>query len=389
MHLQTIKNIISMKYKYIITAFLFFTLLSCSNNDKKATENKAEAVNESIVTLTDAQIKNAGIQTGKPQLGSMSSILKVNGIVDVPPQNMVSVSFPLGGYLKSTHLLPGMKVSKGQSIAVMEDQALIQMQQDYLVAKSKVYFLQKEFERQKTLNETKTSSDKIFEQVASEYQMEKVILSSLKEKLLMVGLNPATLTENKISRSISIHSPINGYVSAVNVNIGKYVNPADILFELVNPTDLHLALKVFEKDVPFIQVGQKIKAHLANDPNKTFEAEVILVSKNLDANRSALVHCHFEKAEHELLPGMFLNADVELTNAAAITVPEDAVVRFGDKQYVFIQKTTTQFEMTAIKTGNTANGITEIITGLPNFAQTNLVIKNAYAVLMKMQNKSE
>jgi cobalt-zinc-cadmium efflux system membrane fusion protein len=86
---------------------------------------------------------------------------------------------------------------------------------------------------------------------------------------------------------------------------------------------------------------------------------------------------------------MFLNADVELTNAAAITVPEDAVVRFGDKQYVFIQKTTTQFEMTAIKTGNTANGITEIITGLPNFVQTSLVIKNAYAVLMKMQNKSE
>ena len=133
-----------MKYKYIITAFLFSTLLSCGNNDKKATENKAEAVNESIVTLTDAQIKNAGIQTGKPQLGSMSSILKVNGIVDVPPQNMVSVSFPLGGYLKSTHLLPGMKVTKGQSIAVMEDQALIQMQQDYLVAKSKVFFLQKE-----------------------------------------------------------------------------------------------------------------------------------------------------------------------------------------------------------------------------------------------------
>ena len=103
-----------MKYKYIITAFLFSTLLSCSSNDKKATENKAEVVNESIVTLTDAQIKNAGIQTGKPQLGSMSSILKVNGIVDVPPQNMVSVSFPLGGYLKSTHLLPGMKVSNGR-----------------------------------------------------------------------------------------------------------------------------------------------------------------------------------------------------------------------------------------------------------------------------------
>jgi len=96
---------------------------------------------------------------------------------------------------------------------------------------------------------------------------------------------------------------------------------------LVNPSDLHLALKVFEKDLPFIQIGQKIKAHLANDPGKIFDAEVILVSKNLDANRSAMVHCHFEKPEQELLPGMFLNAEIELTNNAAVTVPEDAVVR--------------------------------------------------------------
>ncbi|GAB2813905.1 efflux RND transporter periplasmic adaptor subunit [Ferruginibacter profundus] len=378
-----------MKYKYHITAILTLILAACNSKENKTTENKATVVNENTVLLTEAQIKNAGIQTGRPQFGSMSSTLKVNGLVDVPPQNMVSISFPLGGYLKSTQLLPGMKVSKGQAIAVMEDQALIQMQQDYLVARSKVYFLQKDFERQRTLNETKTSSDKVLEQINNEYQVQRIMVNSLKEKLLLVGLNPATLTENNISRSINIHSPINGYVAAVNVNIGKYVNPSDILFELVNPSDLHFALKVFEKDLPFIQIGQKIKAHLASDPGKTFEAEVILVSKNLDANRSAMVHCHFEKPQQELLPGMFLNAEIELTNNAAVTVPEDGVVRFGDKQYVFLQKTTTQFEMVPVKTGNAGNGMIEIITELPDFSTANIVIKNAYAVLMKMQNKSE
>ncbi len=379
-----------MKHPYMILLPILLVLAACGSKEKKPAENTAAATeSETTATLTEAQIANAGITTGKAELGNMSATLKVNGVVDVPPQNMVSVSFPLGGYLKSTHLLPGMKVNRGQSIAIMQDQSLVQMQQDYLVARSKVYFLQKEYQRQKVLNETKTSSDKVFEQIAGEYQMEKVILSSLKQKLLMVGLNPSTLTENTISSAISIHSPIDGYVSAVNVNIGKYVNPADVLFELVNPNDLHLALTVFEKDLPFIQVGQKIKAHLVNDPGKVYDAEVILVSKNLDNNRSALVHCHFEKANHELLPGMFLNAVVEITNAAAITVPEEAVVRFEDKQYVFIKKTTTQFEMTEVKTGNTGNGRVEISPGSINIAQTEIVIKNAYAILMKLKNKSE
>lgn len=378
-----------MRYQYIIPVLFAVLTTACNSNETKIEETKATTQDGTIVTLTDAQIKNADIQTSKPQLSSISTTLKVNGLVDVPPQNMVSVSFPLGGYLKSTQLLPGMKINKGQSIAVMEDQALIQMQQDYLVAKSKVYFLQKEFERQKILNQTKTSSDKVYEQIASEYQMEKIIFNSLKEKLLMVGLNPTKLNMNNISRSINIHSPINGYVSAVNVNIGKYVNPADILFELINPADLHLALKVFEKDLSSIKIGQKIKAYLVSDTIKTFDAEIILISKNLDANRSALVHCHFENPEHELLPGMFLNAKIEVNNNAAITIPEEAVVRFGNKQYIFVQKTTTQFEMTEIKAGNTANGVTEVITGLPNFENVTIVTKNAYAVLMKMKNKAE
>ncbi len=378
-----------MKPVYIIPVAALFLLAACSNNNKKEAAPETAAVTENRVTLTAAQIKNAGIETGKPTVENMNSTIKVNGLVDVPPQNMVSVSFPLGGYLKSTQLLPGMKVRKGESIAVMQDQALIQMQQDYLVSKSKVTYLQKEYERQKALNETKTSSDKVFEQVSNEYQVERVIASSLKEKLLMAGINPATLTENNISRSVTIPSPISGYVSAVKVNIGKYVNPSDVLFELVNPEDIHIALKVFEKDVPYLSVGQKVKAHLVNNPGKTYMAEIILISRDLDENRSVLVHCHFENSNHDLLPGMFLNAEIETANAAALTVPEEAVVRYGDKHYIFVQRTTTQFEMMEVKPGNTANGKTEIASGATSFAEHTVVTKNAYALLMKLKNAGE
>lgn len=379
-----------MKLRYIKLLPLLLLFTACgSKQTKNSAEAKPAVHNDNTVTLTDAQIKTAGIETGKPAIENMSSTVKVNGLVDVPPQNMVSVSFPYGGYLKSTHLLPGMKVRKGESIAVMQDQSLIQMQQDYLVAKSKVTYLQKEYERQKTLNATKTSSDKVFEQTSNEYQMERVIVNSLKEKLLMAGINPAALSENNISRSVSIHSPINGYVAAVKVNIGKYVNPADVLFELVNPDDIHLALKVFEKDLPYLKEGQKVKAQLVNNPSKIYFAEIILISKNLDENRSALVHCHFENSNHDLLPGMFLNAEIETAGGAAITIPDDGIVSFENKHYIFVQRSTTRFEMVEVKPGNSANGKTEIASGITNFAEQTVVTKNAYTLLMKLKNTAE
>ena len=315
---------------------------ACSGKTSTVTLQEKPEENSNMVHLTAAQIQNAGIQTGRAQQGTSSTLLKVNGVVDVPPQNMVSISFPLGGFLKSSHLLEGMRVKKGEAIAVMEDQGLIQLQQDYLVAKSRTYFLEKEFERQKLLNTTKATSDKVFEQTESEYRMMRIQANSLAQKLRLIGLNPASVTENNIRRSINIYSPINGYVSAVNVNIGKFVNPSDILFELVNPNDLHLALKVFEKDLHSLRIGQKIKAYMANAPDKQYEAEIILISKNLDENRSALVHCHFTKSAHELLPGMFLNAQIEVLRNDALLVPEEAVVRSGNNQYVFLDRSTKQ-----------------------------------------------
>ena len=120
-------------------------LFSCSQKqaETNTTTTTKQDTASNTVMLTDAQIKNAGIETGKPEMRSMSSQLKVNGLIDVPPQSMVTVSFPLGGYVKSTELLPGMHISKGQTLAIMQDPSFVQMQEDYLIAKAKLIFLTK------------------------------------------------------------------------------------------------------------------------------------------------------------------------------------------------------------------------------------------------------
>ena len=211
----------------------------------------------------------------------ISSILKVNGKVDVPPQNMVSISVPLGGYLKTTQLLPGMHVNKGDVIAVMEDQQYIQLQQDYLTAKARIAFLENEYLRQKELNQSQASSDKVFQQAEADYRSQRILITALGEKLKLAGININKISETNISRSINIYSPINGYVSKVNVNIGKYVSSTEVLFELINPLDIHLALKVFEKNLDKLFIGQKLIAYTNNQPDKKYPCEILLIGKDL------------------------------------------------------------------------------------------------------------
>ncbi len=363
-------------------------LTSCGNDNKQSDAENEQPPMENTLTLTDEQYKNAAIETAKIFTSNISSVLRLNGKIDVPPQSLVSVSVPLGGYLKSTKLLPGMHIRKGDPLAVMEDIQYIQLQQDYLTAKAQLSLTESEYNRQKELNQSKATSDKVFEQARTNYQTQLVLLKSLEEKLKLIGLNPQRISAGTISKSINIYSPISGFVSAVNVNIGKYVTPSDILFELVNPNDIHLNLTVFEKDINKLAVGQKLLAYSNSHPQTKYPLEVILISKNISGQNAAEVHCQFEQYDKNLLPGMFMNAEIEVSTHNANVLPEEAIVRFENKHYVFVEKGKQTFEMKDVQIGNAENDLVEIINA-EQFDNENIVVKNAYTLLMALKNESE
>ena len=360
-------------------------LVSCKGNKEEEQIQKEEVKTENnMITLTDAQYKNAGVEVGTIGNQKISTVLKVNGKIDVPPQNKVSVSVPLGGYLKNTRLLPGMQVSRGQILAVIEDPQYIQIQQDYLVAKAQYSYNSSEYNRQRQLNTSKATSDKVYEQTKSNYQTQNILIKALEQKLRLIGINPSSVTPNNISKTINIYSPINGFVSAVNVNIGKYVNPTEILFELVNPSDIHLALNVYEKDVNKLSVGQTVFTYTNSHPEKKYNTKIILITKNVTSDNTVEVHCHFDQYDKELIPGMYMNAEIETEGTNSSALPNDAIVRFENKQYVFEAKGKNKFEMRQVKTGTSENGYTEILqTDLngKSFAK-----KGAYNLLMAMKN---
>jgi cobalt-zinc-cadmium efflux system membrane fusion protein len=376
-------------YKLFILIIAGALAAGCGIKPEPQAEKPAANAATAEITLSAKAISNAGITTGKPTQANVPYVLKVNGIVDVPPKSLVSISFPIGGYLKSTNLLPGAFVQQGQVIAQMENEIYVQLQQDYLQAKAKLELLQAEYDRQKELAASDASSRKNFQQAKTDFEVQQITLNALREKLLILGVQPANLRPDNLSRTVPIKSPITGYVQAVHVNVGKYVNPADVLFEIVDPRDLHGALQVFEKDIYRVKAGQPVVMYSTANPEKRYPGKVILVAKNIGNERSAMVHCHFASNPTDLLPGMFITAEISLGEQLMTMVPESALVRHQGKYFVFVVAGNGRFIMTEVQRGEKKDDLVAISALQTNVAQAEIVLTNAYALLGKMLNTGE
>ena len=163
-----------------------------------------------------------------------------------------------------------------------------------------------------------------------------------------------------------------------------------MIFEIVNPTDIHLALDVFEKDVSKLAIGQTLVAYTNSNPTRKYLCKIILISKEISEDKSFEVHCHFENYDKELLPGMFMNAEIEVQSKDSYVLPSEAIVNYENKKYVFIQSKRNQFQISEIQTGGSENGYIEIGDSSINALKgQNIVVKGAYSLLMKMKNTGE
>ena len=385
-------------YKIIL---IVLALFSCEKkNDTLVTEENHEEKN--TIDLTEDQIAVAGISLGKIEQKAISGTIKVNGVLDVPPQQLVSISVPLGGFLKSTTLLQGSRVKKGQLIAVIENPEYIQMQQDYLEAKSQFEFADADYKRQQELARENVNAQKTLQQSKSNYETWSARKNGLLAKLKMISINISSLDKGNISSTANVYSPISGYVTQVNVNIGKYVNPTDVLFEIVDTEHLHAELTVFEKDVPKIKIGQKVRFTLANE-NKDRMATVYLIGREISADRTVRIHCHIDVEDTELLPGMSLKALVETGGALVSALPDESIVDFQGKKFIITpngeQRPDEQkqkipgegkhFNLIEIQTGNSELGYTELLLPEGFDENSEVVTRGAYAILSKLKNSEE
>ncbi len=394
--MKIIMNTVIYRGVYLLLV-LFTTSLCISCGSKAAEESTEVAVQEvaNVVEFTQAQYKTASIELGKIENKQISATIRASGVLDVPPQQLISISIPLGGFLKSTELLQGFRVTKGQVIATLESMDFVQMQQEYLEARNQFTFAKTDYERQQELGKENVNSQKTLQQSQSNFATWKAKMNGLSAKLKMLNVNLASLDQGDISNTINVYSPISGYVTEVNVNIGKFVNPSDVLFEIVNTEHLHAELTIFEKDIPKIKIGQKVRFTLANE-NKERISTVYLIGRKISADRTIRIHCHIDEIDNQLLPGMYLKAMVETGGVSVAALPDEAVVDYQGKKYIFVTTEETKhqgayhFAMIEIQSRTSELGYTEVIPAEDlDLTKSNVVIKGAYALLSKMKNTEE
>lgn len=361
---------------------------------KQAEADKREGIVR--VSLTQAQYTVATIELGQLTPRLLSSVLKVTGVLDVPPQNQISVSVPFGGYVRQIALEPGTRVRKGQALLTLENPDYIQLQQDYLDNKAKLDYADLEFARQQELSRDNVTAVKTFQQTRSNRQSLQALLAGDAQRLAILHIDPAKLTPASITRTIVVHSPASGYVTNVPINNGKFVNPADVLVEITNVDHLHARLNIFEKDLGKIHVGQQVRFGLGGDAGFPHRGKVFLIGKALTTDRTVPILAEPEDYSADFIPGSYVAAQIDLNTQSLPTLPEAAVVGFGGRSYVYVLEkkelnpVVYQFRQLEVTTGACENG--HVAITLPNGVDTKktpIVVGGAYSLLSKLNNSEE
>jgi len=378
--------------KTMYTILLTTIILSSCGTNPKSTTTKEDSVDvaSNIVQLTKEQASLAQLELAPIEQGKMKGMTHLNGVIDVPPTGIASVSIPMGGYIQDINLIPGTFVKKGQVLATVKDPAYVQLQENYLATKAKLSYLQQDLDRQKALLTQEAVSKKSFQQIQADYNTNAIQLKALSEQLKLINIQPENLTTEKMSSLVQLVAPIAGYISKVNINRGKYVTPSDILLEIINPNDIHAAITIYEKDIANFKVGMKGTITLTQDPNKKYAVTVLAVAHNINEDKTALLHCHFDKIPANVLPGMFLTADMVVETKDAVLIPIESVQRFQGKDYIFIQTSENVFEAKEIQVIQSNTAYVTVSNADANaWIGKQIVVKNAYSLLGKMMNISE
>ena len=381
-------------------------LYACGQTEKLSNADSTSVVRGSVVsdservgtltvTFTSDQYKLSGIEIGAIEKRTLSNIVKLNGVIDVEPSSTAMVSAPLGGYVRSAGLPPGQVVRQGQAIATIENAQFTEIQQDFLESKGRMEFLELEFVRQEKLRTEEVNSAKTFQQIASERKIMAARIAGLEQRLALAGIPKSATDSGKIVRTATLYAPIGGFVRISNANIGKYVSPTDVLFEIVDTKELHLALSAYEKDLSKIRIGQHVRFSMANEDTFERTARIFLIGQATGDNRVVPVHCHLTSSGHgTLLPGMYVKAWVETGGERQFAVPSAAIVQLEGKDYVVVQTSRSEnehtFRLQQVRRVIEQEGFIGIV-GAEGFdiQAARIVTKNAYTVLSALKNAQE
>jgi len=395
-----------------LISIIIILVLSVSCNENKADPPKNEAHNEEVhpnfVSLTNLQIKTAGIEFGTIELKNLKSSIKANGMLSVPNQNKALVTSVNSGVIRTLSIQPGNFVQKGQIIAMIVNPDVARMQQELQSTNAQINLGEIELKRQQELVEGNAAPLKNVQRIQTELTTLRATKNSLQKQLVTMGISVARVSSGDIITTLAVVAPISGTVSNVLAQIGSNVDASTPIAEIVNNSQLHLDLFVYEKDLPKLQDNQTIHFTLTNNPGKEYDAQVYSIGTAFASESKTIpVHAIVKGNKSGLIEGMNITAVISIGETVVPAVPNDAIVPYQGQDYIFIltKKNPQQaevnkdtsignnqkgaeryFERIQVVKGVSDIGYTEITLLQELAPDTKIIVKGAFFANAKMTN---
>ena len=386
----------SIKIAFILITL--FTLSACNNNTSTADHQEAEEEHhheeENTTTLTQTQIKTVDIRLGRIEQKALTATLKANGVLSVPADHQAKVSTIYTGIIQSVKVEIGAYVHKGQVIATISNPDFLQQQQRLLTVNSQIELAQQELDRQQILYEGNAGTGKNLQAATTQLRTLRTEKAALEEQIRLMGLNPKTLTNEGMQSTLAVVAPISGNISAVYTNNGAYVDASTPIVEIIDNSSLHLHLQVYERDLPYIKVGQQVHFNPTNNTSGEYDAQVYNIAASFEnESKSIIVHCHVEGDKQGLISGMNVTGVISLNKETAPAVPNDAIVEDSGKSYIFVVTHTddkeTTFEKIEVAKGASESGYTAIAPVKPIAPEQTIATKGAFFINATLVNSGE
>lgn len=376
-------------FSYLIAACIIL-LSSCSSKmDADINmDTTSETGMEDVYELTTNQFESSDMELGKMASGTFHEIVKANGMFNVPPENKASVSSYFGGTVKNIKLITGERVKRGQVLFYLENPEYVQMQQDYLEAQGQLTYLKSDYERQKNLIQDNVTSQKNYLKAESDYTVTNVKVQALSKKLSLMNIDPKTLSIDNIRSTISVLSPISGYVTEVAITQGTFLNPSQSAISIVDTEHMHLELNIFEKDLAKVDIGQSLQFRIQENESNEYQATIYLVNKTIDPEKRTVgIHCHLKDSKQtaKFNPGMYVEADIYTSTSSKMALPVDALVEVEGNHYALVLQDMTEagyvFNKKIVKTGLSNNQQVEVLNSQDFDENAQFLVKGSFNLI--------
>ncbi len=311
----------------------------------------SELTVEQLFNIDTTTVQKRKIDTTTVQKRKLVKKIETYADLTHPETDLKDITFKIDGYVEKLYAdFTGKFVKKGQPLVEIYSPQLVSAQEELLRAWD---YYQK---MQKTDDEVLKKSAKNFYEAAYKRLKYWDITDKQIEKLKKT---------RKVFKTMTLYSPYDGWIMEKFVYLGSKVQAGKPLFRVAKHKNLWLMVKVYEPDIPYIKVGQKVNIRFEAFPGKTYTGTIDYLYPMMDfKNRTRDVRIVIDNEDYKLVPGMYSNVEVEVPLGEALVLPDTAVIDTGKRQIVFWQKEKGVFEPVFVKLGRYVDGYYEILSGV-------------------------